>query len=983
MDKQQLLEFINLFREKAEKNKLIIFVGAGVSCNVEGMPSWYTLIQKMAQAIDYSKCSSCRLKSKCSEECLLIEDYSTDEFLKIPQYVFNKNHKKYRTVLKDNISDAVIDAPLSSAIFDINPVHIITTNYDKLIESSSSEFCKQYQVIVKDKDLLNSEKSKYIIKMHGDVTLPETIVLKEQDYLNYSQNHVLIELFLKSLLTDHTILFLGYSLNDYNIKLIISWLNYMRTKNKALAKDQKVGYIVLDDEKINNTQSAYFAGNNIGVINIKEMPLINDIPPLLSDARGQRLYSFLKTVSNPSFESILSSRDAIEYAVGFMIKYNFVDYTTLLKLIYIHQYEKTNTQLRLFNEKDYALLELFMSCNNKNSYQLKQLFINAGVEEILYGNSGHEKCFRIGDFLKSRLFSDELFLLYIQNKYDELALKLKDKECNAIDKYFYLSIIYGYSEAMTMYNSIAFSELSMDNRVVFLHNTAVLQALTNYSFDSRKVRHFIGNLALSKEKGMFSSYLEIYDGNSKKQLNMRNSLEKLKLDVTVKGTIHFGGISCSEIYKIKNDAMSQYFFYFLNHVFFKGFSDASIFLKTYIEAILCASSKQAEKPNDLWGMSFINNKYFVNKIDFDIITKFIASKDLFSLISTYKIARFKTSEENVLFLCHCFENLCYSLTKAKTYGFRQSSLTTLLNLAQVLKLVDLTDKNRSIVEDSLVTLLGEQSFAEIFFSTNSNDFQLSVKILADLCELLTFMPDISIIKNIINSDDFYSYAINVDFQCLRKIIMSFAKKELLVNKQNEIGDIIDVEAEFNKKIILLRLLYKCITNDGLKTKYVTFLSDNFSKLDTQSLYDFIFSDWIKPSIEEINIFLKGIINIYNQQKQGVHSIPDPVEMKLECAYILYIEEIIPNIGELNGLEEGRPHLQFLLNPNDFDYTQVDFSNYMWQNFARHDKYMKLFVEHKQNIIPGIEAKLKDDSAGEAEKKILYGFLLSGKELWNY
>lgn len=46
MSAQELLRYINLFREKAELGKLVIFVGAGVSRNVEGMPSWNELIQK-------------------------------------------------------------------------------------------------------------------------------------------------------------------------------------------------------------------------------------------------------------------------------------------------------------------------------------------------------------------------------------------------------------------------------------------------------------------------------------------------------------------------------------------------------------------------------------------------------------------------------------------------------------------------------------------------------------------------------------------------------------------------------------------------------------------------------------------------------------------------------------------------------------------------------------------------------------------------
>lgn len=81
------------------------------------------------------------------------------------------------------------------------------------------------------------------------------------------------------------------------------------------------------------------------------------------------------------------------------------------------------------------------------------------------------------------------------------------------------------------------------------------------------------------------------------------------------------------------------------------------------------------------------------------------------------------------------------------------------------------------------------------------------------------------------------------------------------------------------------------------------------------------------------------------------------------------------------LSEGRPHLQFLLDSESFDYSQVDFSNYMWENFARHEKYMSCFIAHKDAIIPIIQNRIKSEEASETEKRILYGFLLSGNEIW--
>ena len=135
MDNNELLKIINSIREKSEREKLVVFVGSGVSRNVDGFPSWYELVDNMANAVGYSKCTSCKSKeTDCEKNCLLKKEYSTDEFLKIPQYLYNSDETLYFETLKDSIVDINVDAPLSSAIFDVNPDHIITTNYDRLLE---------------------------------------------------------------------------------------------------------------------------------------------------------------------------------------------------------------------------------------------------------------------------------------------------------------------------------------------------------------------------------------------------------------------------------------------------------------------------------------------------------------------------------------------------------------------------------------------------------------------------------------------------------------------------------------------------------------------------------------------------------------------------------------------------------------------------------------------------------------------------------
>lgn len=562
MGNDELLNYISMFREKAEQGKLVIFVGAGVSCNVDGMPSWNALIQNMAKAIDYSRCDTCRHRlESCENTCLLKDDFSTDELLKVPQHVFNKDQELYYRILNESIPAVTADAPLSSAIFDINPAHIITTNYDQLLESSKNIFCEQYQVIVYDKDLLNADKGKYIIKMHGDLSDASSIVLKEQDYLDYSQKHVLIELFIKSLLTDHIVLFLGYSLNDYNIKLILSWLNYMRSQNGAFDVDRRVGYLILDQEIVDDTQLSYFSSNNIEVININSMPLIQEIPADLSNEIGKRLYSFLRVIANPALEENLST---IENAVKFMSRFSFVSYEQILKMLYVKRYEITDRELRLFSENDYARLIAFMESGDEGATDLRQLFLNSGIVSIQCIYEHKVMRFRIGELSDNALLKSEIFNLYILNKYDEIKALLNsehiDLETN--EMLFYKSIVDGFSEILKFHEEIDYSGFPIDQKVAYLHNSAVLEAIQTYfwGFDSAKVKQFVQNIAASKEREVFSGYLDIYSGNTKKRLSMYEALEKLKKDVGDRNTIHFGGTSCARLYEIKRLAITQYFF---------------------------------------------------------------------------------------------------------------------------------------------------------------------------------------------------------------------------------------------------------------------------------------------------------------------------------------------------------------------------------------------------------------------------------------
>jgi hypothetical protein len=101
---------------------------------------------------------------------------------------------------------------------------IVTTNYDDLLERAFSR--RPVRKIVSDPDLTAraSPDEIQIIKMHGDLATPASMVITEEDYRAYDVGRPGIALKVKQLLTEHPLLFVGFSLTDPNFRRIDGWI---------------------------------------------------------------------------------------------------------------------------------------------------------------------------------------------------------------------------------------------------------------------------------------------------------------------------------------------------------------------------------------------------------------------------------------------------------------------------------------------------------------------------------------------------------------------------------------------------------------------------------------------------------------------------------------------------------------------------------------------------------------------------------------
>lgn len=266
MDNQQIANLLNIQRASRE-NRLVIFVGAGVSMN-SGVPSWNQLTNRM----------KAELPNEFSEE--------TDA-LKIAQiYKDSRGHKEYMDKVKDILLyNKAVTNSLHKSILALNPCHIITTNYDDLIEQELSKDFLQYHIVRKDKDIPQMTYPNTLVKMHGDY-VTDNIVLTEDDYYNYKENFPLTRAFVQSLFASKLILFVGFSFADLNLKFILNEL-----KNILSDKMQRP-YLLSCDEPSYATK-LYFVKKGINIVYFSEadVDLLNDGKYQSKDLSGIGLHT--------------------------------------------------------------------------------------------------------------------------------------------------------------------------------------------------------------------------------------------------------------------------------------------------------------------------------------------------------------------------------------------------------------------------------------------------------------------------------------------------------------------------------------------------------------------------------------------------------------------------------------------------------------------------------------------------------------------
>lgn len=222
-------------RDKLRNDNIILFIGAGLPAAL-GLPTWGKLIDEIAEMLGYDPDVF-----KCSGDYLSLAEF----FQLVKENDWKQELKKWMNKSFTVSDDKVSDAPAYQALAKLNAKLIYTTNYDHSIETALRLQGKTYKRIVNTDDLVNiSADAVQVVKFHGDMDKMDSIVLSESNYFDRLDFSSPLDIRLRSDMLGKSILFIGYSLSDINMRFLLYKLDQLWKGSNHLGQRPK-SYIFL------------------------------------------------------------------------------------------------------------------------------------------------------------------------------------------------------------------------------------------------------------------------------------------------------------------------------------------------------------------------------------------------------------------------------------------------------------------------------------------------------------------------------------------------------------------------------------------------------------------------------------------------------------------------------------------------------------------------------------------------------------------
>ncbi len=649
--------------DSSRKNTLTIFVGAGVS-RMSKAPSWKNLIDDFCGALKRNK------------------NVSTDEYLKIPQiyyYSIGRDEDRYYSFICERFKcNKLKPNVIHKMLFELKPCSFVTTNFDDLLEKASIEYCTSYKTVACDEEVSEIYGDRYILKIHGDLA-HRNIVLKEEDYLNYSDNFKLIETLLKSIFSTNTVLLIGYGLNDYNIKLILNWA-------KSLLKDHfnKPIFIYTDDEKLTSEELIYHESRGLSVV---EYYKCNGFVERLDSLKYENRYKTVLKAIKVSDENSIKDKDKEGL---FNVLFSRLKPLNDMWALKASDIQEKLGQLVIVEQigmviqrcKQPNIFERFieinqMDCSQRNSLPYEELNKYKIIASVLSkGNitsyktiDKYSHIIKLNDIRYS--FADKLCLTFDYLNMDRYISKKHKSIRNNYKKAFYLSKLKRYKEAFEIFGQVATKAFANKNYLLYylaqtnkykVYKAMELVRNNDYSklsdeermgMSASQVEHLFDNLP-HEFQVTYSCFKDLASVNLLYKNSYESRIDNRRLQNIIEtDSLEIGITSLDKVVSRLNGNLH---FLLGNALYIDEYVEFKNTVKDVMEQLIFKYSIQNKerRSNSAFG-DVINQKIMFNYVDFYCFIEYFNPKELSRLLSKYDIKEIEFSELEII--CKSIENI--------------------------------------------------------------------------------------------------------------------------------------------------------------------------------------------------------------------------------------------------------------------------------------------------------------------------------------
>lgn len=687
---EEVAEYLEDLSEASKQNRLVFFVGAGVSA-ISEYPKWSTLVGTFYEGL-YNETLDSR------------KEIPSDELLRIPQVFYDvKGEDAYDAILENVFKVKKDTNIIHNKILALHPVHILSTNYDDLIEKAWYKRGQYFSLVSNDKDVVTSLSNRSLVKVHGDFSKGfkgRNIVLKEQDYMDYERNFSLISNLTKSILSTHTVVFIGYSLRDYNVNLLLNWVKnsqeesyvnpfFIRTDPHAINQNDKIyyekrGVRILDAASLDEFEKDDFLGRYNKVMDMILQVRRNDS---LKDVKGaiEFVYEKLKPLFKLRYIRKRDLNTVFENDYEFRIEGNVNRYELngydYLKQIQIASERRTEGLSKLTKRKMKSIILFF-----KNN-------------EIIRLQDGEtHKYIRFFEVLDTEY---QIKNFIFNSDYLEIEEYLKKPSKNLNDDYkkaYYLVHLGRWDEAYEVYSSVIgtsteepylhihyFSQINRYHLYKRIINNYFIAEFFEQQF-LEKIKAEMQNFKIEdvfdsmpykfKESYKFLSFLSGNDFIDRDIIRLFFSIGKTQKNITNE-TVTLGGMSSEAV--AESYARDNMRFIYENYLLISDFVEVKEYMRRSLMLRFEKAHYDATRETGFFGFESLRipDDFFIDYYDFVYISKTFKIKDLKTLEKKYNMEYFKFEDHSKIdnyLIRLCDKVINYKITNKQNYIFQQELL---------------------------------------------------------------------------------------------------------------------------------------------------------------------------------------------------------------------------------------------------------------------------------------------------------------------